>query len=259
MLKEILQKAINVRKSQYAKHREKIEAKAEELNKGAVISGYNRGLVINTCPTWGKDGRPHSPFDGYLWEDIRTGNIDSYGGGQYLPYTDDFDDINKSEYSGDHGYYHILMTPEMIQTLSEKEYEYLLRYYSGKSWDISGVTVTSVKTYAPKYILDILKEYSQHIISKLREKAKENKGTAPEGRTTISGQVVSTKDVQGYYGETTKCLIILENKSTVWGTLPGKLDKNFRGKITITATFKQNGSDNTHAFYSRPSLIEYED
>lgn len=258
MFKEILAQAIEARRQEYRAHRARIEARAEELNKGAVISGYNRGLVISTEPTWGKDGRPHAPFDGYMWEDIRTGNIESYGGGQYLPYTDDFDDINKPEYTGDNGFYYIKMTEEMLQAFEEKEYAYMFSVNKGSFYQLGGSMVTSVKLYAPKYVLTLAADYSNAEIARLKELEKLTKGEAPEGRVDITGQVVSTKVVDGYYGVSIKCLIKLENGATVWGSLPGKLHVDFRGKINMTATFERKADDSTHAYFKRPKLWSFE-
>lgn len=258
MFKEILVQAIEARRAEYRAHRERIEARAAELNKGAVIAGYNRGAVISTEPTWGKDNRPHAPFDGYLWEDVRTGNIDAYGGGQYLPYTDDFDDINKPEYTGDHGYYYVRMTEEMLVALEDKEYSYMFSINKGSFFKLGDTMITSVKIYAPKYILDLLSKYSEAELIRLKEIEKLSKGEAPDGRQDVFGTVLNVKVTDGYYGPAIKCLIKLENGATIWGTLPKPLHVDFRGWIKMTATFERKADDNTHAYYKRPKLIEFE-
>lgn len=258
MFKDILIASIEARRAEYRAHRERIEAKAAELNKGAVIAGYNRGQVISTEPTWGKDNRPHAPFDGYLWEDPRTGSIDAYGGGQYLPYTDDFDDINKPEYTGDHGYYYVRMTQEMLDAFEDAEYSYMFRINKGSFYKLGDTMITSVKIYAPKYVLELSAKYSEEEIEHLKEIEKLSKGEAPEGRQDIFGHVVHVKVTEGYYGVAIKCLIKLENGATLWGTLPKPLHVDFRGWVKMTATFERKADDATHAFYKRPKVIEFE-
>lgn len=258
MFNQKLAIAVNERREAYKAHRMKIEAHAEELNKGAVIAGYNRGMVINTEPTWGKDGRPHAPFDGYLWEDIRTGNVDAYGGGQYLPYSDDFDDL-KPEYQSDHGYIRILMSDAMISAINESDYRYAMSMIEGKSWEIAGVKITAVKFYAHKSIQKVAEDYAIKLINELRKKEKSNKGEAPIGRVTIKGEVIHTKVVESLYGASIKCLIKLDNGSTVWGTLPSPLHVEYRGPIEITATFDRKDDDLTHSFFKRPILISHKE
>lgn len=255
MLSSIISNLINERKTAYLNHRAKIEKRAEELNKGSVISGFNRGAVITTEPTWGKDNRPHSPFDGYLWEHPRTGSIDAYGAGQYLPFTDEFTDIFNPEYSGEHGFYYIRLTPEMIDAINDNSMYF--HCIPGKSWEVANVMIVSTKVYAAPYLLDALKAYSEEKIKELQDTEKLSKGEAPEGKQTVNGKIINVKEIDGYYGFTLKCLIVLENKSTIWGTLPKSLDKDFRGEVTLSATFERSKDDNTHSFFKRPKLLNH--
>ena len=43
--------------------------------------------------------------------------------------------------------------------------------------------------------------------------AAEVKGLAPEGRQTVTGVILSTKVVEGFYGSTVKMLLKLENNT----------------------------------------------
>lgn len=83
----------------------------------------------------------------------------------------------------------------------------------------------------------------------------EVKGDAPVGRQTVTGTILSTKLVEGYYGNTLKMLLKLENGSRVWLTVPAKAAADKGDIITVTATFDVSKDDKSFAFGSRPSLV----
>ena len=85
--------------------------------------------------------------------------------------------------------------------------------------------------------------------------ATEVKGLAPEGRQTVTGVILSTKTVEGFYGTTLKMLVKLENNSRVWLTVPSKATADRGDTITVTATFEVSKDDKSFAFGSRPSLV----
>lgn len=83
----------------------------------------------------------------------------------------------------------------------------------------------------------------------------EVKGPAPEGRQTVTGVILSTKQVEGYYGWQQKMLVKLTNNSKVWLTVPSKADATKGDTITVTATFEVSKDDASFAFGKRPSLV----
>ena len=85
--------------------------------------------------------------------------------------------------------------------------------------------------------------------------AAEVKGLAPEGRQTVTGTILSTKLVEGFYGSTLKMLLKLENNSRVWLTVPSKATADRGDSITVTATFEVSKDDKSFAFGKRPSLV----
>ena len=87
------------------------------------------------------------------------------------------------------------------------------------------------------------------------QEATEVKGEAPEGRVTVTGTVLSTKLVEGFYGSTLKMLLKLENNSKVWLTVPSKATINRGDSITVAATFEVSKDDKSFAFGKRPSLV----
>lgn len=85
--------------------------------------------------------------------------------------------------------------------------------------------------------------------------ALETKGNAPEGRVTVTGVILSTKVVEGFYGATVKMLLKLENNSRVWLTAPSKTVADRGDTITVTATFEVSKDDVSFAFGKRPTLV----
>jgi hypothetical protein len=85
--------------------------------------------------------------------------------------------------------------------------------------------------------------------------ALEVKGEAPVGRVTVTGVVLSTKTVEGFYGTTRKMLVKLENNSRVWVTTPAGSGIERNDTVTFTATFEASKDDKSFAFGSRPTLV----
>jgi len=91
---------------------------------------------------------------------------------------------------------------------------------------------------------------------------KAKKGTAPKGRQTIEGTIVSITMQASEYGRQLKMMVELGNRSTVWGTIPVKIFKDREAanglaglKIQFEAEFCPTAEDKTHAFFKRPTKV----
>lgn len=84
------------------------------------------------------------------------------------------------------------------------------------------------------------------------------------GKQTITGVVVSTKFVEGYYGGVTKMLIKDDKGFKVWGSVPAALydAMNDEGeyldalkgrRVTFTATVEASNDDDKFGFFKRPT------
>lgn len=104
-------------------------------------------------------------------------------------------------------------------------------------------------------VLKSLARDVETVTSKAAE-ATEVKGDAPEGRVTVTGTVLSTKLVEGFYGSSLKMLMKLENNSRIWLTVPSKASINRGDTVTITASFELSKDDKSFAFGKRPSLVK---
>lgn len=238
----------------YYAHRAKVEKRAAELNAGWAKSRYGRDyLDVVVAPTWGKDDRPHAPFDGYIWEN-ELGEAEVYGGGQYLPYISEIERFDKPEYTGDHGWWKLRLTAGMFADISEIDCIEIRMPY--KTWDIGDKKAYMCQVRANVNILKAIQEFSASWFDDYYKSLNALKGEAPEGKVAVKGVVVSTKLYEDYYGVSAKMTVRLENGATVYGTLPNIVDINYRGEIEFKATFTHAKGDSTHAFYKRPSSVK---
>ena len=106
------------------------------------------------------------------------------------------------------------------------------------------------------------KKLAEEIKNPPPPKPEEIKVTAPEGRTTFTGTIVSCKWYDSQYGGSSKITVKIEEEDGIWlawGTLPSKVDGNCdeqRGRtITLTGTLT-HGDEPHFAFFKRPSLVE---
>lgn len=82
---------------------------------------------------------------------------------------------------------------------------------------------------------------------------------APSGRVAVTGEITSTKVVDGDYGTTYKMLVKSDEGFKVWCSIPAALletttPEEAKGRrITFTATLQPTQDDPSFAFGSRPS------
>lgn len=90
-----------------------------------------------------------------------------------------------------------------------------------------------------------------------------------EGNGVITGTVLSTKNVESYYGTTTKMLVLDDRNFKVWGTLPSALEGSYtwneaRGdydevvaaskgdRVSFVANVEASDDDKSFGFFKRP-------
>lgn len=218
-------------------------------------------------PTVGKDGRLHAPHDGYEWED----NL--YHGGSYLPTPADLlqaiqenkgfmfstRNCHKNEKS-----VRVKSTTDtfnsIMEDLNSAQEELgikldMVKVTHGSVWDSNQCYIYVASTYPT--LIKTLEDYAHEVKIKAFEEAKKLKGTAPTGRQQVTGKVLSIK-VPSYYDhiQVTRMLVLLDNKSTVFGTVPNALleqEVSIGDTVSFAATFTHADNDTTHSFYKRPS------
>jgi hypothetical protein len=220
-------------------------------------------------PTIDRFGRMHAPCDGYEWDDR------IFPGGAYLPFPMEFWEmlseqagrpIGPGSYEGKGARKHRIK----VTVVEANELEVALKDFAvvgkGKTWD-DGVSCYVYIETSRSGLSELVDTYHQEqlAIRKAKEDAEKAarhalKGEAPEGRVSVKGKVLAVKVQEqeqfSYYSPTHvwKMLVELENKSTVWGTIPSSIEELGSGdEVEFTATFTRAADDNTHAFFKRPS------
>lgn len=104
----------------------------------------------------------------------------------------------------------------------------------------------------------VLKSLARDIehASRKAVEAETPKGPVPTGRVTVTGTILSTKVVEGFYGSQVKMLLGLENGSRVWATLPAKSGAAKGDTITVAVTIEASKDDVSFGFGKRPSLVK---
>lgn len=130
-------------------------------------------------------------------------------------------------------------------------YVQLNRISLGESWIESEEMAYCYIKINSTYALGIQSAVSE--INELLESVREIKGIVPEGRMELQGTVMKLKVELSPYGPSMKMLVQLQNKGTIWGTVPKSISHvQERQQIQFTATVTRS-KDASHGFFSRPS------
>lgn len=74
-----------------------------------------------------------------------------------------------------------------------------------------------------------------------------------EGRTQITGEVLSTKAQYSDYGMTIKMLVRDDRGFKVWGTIPSQISVEKGSRVQFTATVTKSNDDEAFGFFKRPT------
>ena len=278
MIAKILENVTDIEeknKSLYEKRLERVKEAYSKANDSISPNLDNRGRFHSPC-----NGYTVPQFSKFL--DDAEGFEDNYKNtlfskGEFIPYPM-IDDYDYFTMLGDRTKHYSF---QFRIKVSEKEIEVLesvncedkpFTISFSKSWifrnvKYSFVTIRSFWKTVHYEFADNIQSYLQMIEEKERlEKERvrlerlAKKGKAPVGVDTVSGTVISFKNVfDGFGNIKTKMLVKLENKSTVFGIRPARIKDVKEGdKVTFTATFESTGDD-THAFYKSPKQVSFEE
>lgn len=75
----------------------------------------------------------------------------------------------------------------------------------------------------------------------------------PAGRMDIVGTVLSTRVVEGHYGDTLKMFVKTPEGYTLWGTVPSSLRVEKGQEVRFRATVEPSKDDPKHGYFSRPT------
>ena len=242
--------------------KKRIAKRKDEINE--AVSAANDG----TPPNMDANGRLHAPVDGYIFVHPELGDL-VYGKGEFLPNL--FEDDEEAAFGGV-GNFNFLHKQRF--KFAGKELKAVtaleitgVRINAGSSWTDRVTKLTTAYVYiesASKGLLNVVaKQIAEHFEQAkehAKKKIKAAKGTAPSGKQTVRGKVVTIKGLESTYGYNQvdwKMLVELESGATVWGSVPAAfLGMSESGlEVEFTATFEQAQDDETHAFYKRPTKL----
>lgn len=262
----ILDTNIAANNAAYEKEQKRLESLFKECNSSIP-------------PNVDVDGRYHAPIDGYVCP-FDTIENKTYRKGQYLPLPKDLiellEELNPSydvmQYDKLGLKKEKILIPaslagELIKITTKYPYHIHINISTGKTFTRNNVE--SCYIYITTKRISILKDAFKCIYNMVnnkeqekKEEEKAQKGIAPTGKQSITGVIKAAYWKDNYFGGSYKMIVELDNKATIWGSIPRKAidsvddikelkDKN----ISFTATFEHAEDDNTHSFYKRPSKV----
>lgn len=85
-----------------------------------------------------------------------------------------------------------------------------------------------------------------------------------DGKQVITGEVITVKTQEGYYGDTLKMLVRDDRGFKVWGTVPSSLSEaayeaetTVKGsRVNFSANVEASKDDNKFGFYKRPTQAQ---
>lgn len=230
--------------------------RAREAKAIAAFSELNDGM----SPTIDCNGRFHAPCDGYSvpYDCYATGDL--FNKGEFLPVPEDmYTEEYHKEFKEFGHKAKLLMNSAMIAEWNSISGLNGIGQ-AGKSWEKDGDTYCYLYVTAHKPLVVAMQDACEAYKKQEADKAKLSKGVAPVGRVTVTATILHVSQSMGLYGPSLKVLLELENKSTVYGTLPSciDIDDAVKGAVMeFTATFEHANGDNTHSFYKRPKVVDF--
>lgn len=243
--------------------------KVHEMNVRRYELLLQRARDINDGlePTVDRNGRLHAPRDGYT--DPNTDSI--YRGGSYLPFPEEYYidpqtgemKFRGGSYTGRSGWRYqerVKMTEESANALKQVgdgiKFGDYFDISMGKVWEADGLRLCYAYIKASyKVILEAIVKFARGNEHKTPQVDRVDPATLPElaeGRGTFTGNVVSVKMQEGFYGYEHKMLIVLDDGNKIYGTVPASISDVEKGaRVTFVANLKKKEAG--FYFFSRPS------
>jgi len=264
---------LGARLRDYAAAKERAH-KAWVTRKEAVMAKMNAGVK----PTVGSNRKGeftgfHAPHDGYVheWVEGEKTFRKQFMGGQFLPIDKNQDSMFENELGEMKTHRFRNVSGEKFDAVerallnSRGIYALDIRIGRGKSWeDREG------NWHSYTYLTDAPNDVAEHIemffmgeIYEARQVAEEKRQAeheaaepCPTGRVVVTGEVLSVKLQDGYYGSTWKMLVKDDRGFKVWGSIPSSLDASRGCRVTFTAAIEPSNDDDKFGFYKRPTKAE---
>lgn len=94
---------------------------------------------------------------------------------------------------------------------------------------------------------------NREVLEAQRAAEKASARDCPTGRMDIVGTVLTTRVVEGHYGDTLKMFVKTPEGYTLWGTVPSGLRAEKGSEVRFRATVEPSKEDPKHGYFSRPT------
>lgn len=211
-----------------------------------IISAYSE-TNNELPPNVDSSGRLHAPCDGY--EDMDGRGV--YGKGEFLPVPDFvFEQLEREGLSCDRGSKEfglkskvLISADDSIGIMDTLLTSYGLSSSTGKHFERNGLEMCYLYVTGNDPLVKVMEEAINKFKIEEREIKKLSKGEAPCGKQTVMAKIVFIKTIEPatqLYCGSYKMMCELENKATVWGTLPKSLHGAKVGDtFSLKGAFKQ--------------------
>lgn len=144
-----------------------------------------------------------------------------------------------------------------------------------RCWAIYATLGTGIEKYEENTIRDIvgklvqygsISEKAENFLKVLLEKidnraviaahkAAEHEAAevCPEGRVTVTGEILTTRVDESQFGSVIKMLVRDDRGFKVWGSMPGNLDAKRGDRVSFSANVTRSDKDDKFGFYKRPT------
>lgn len=214
-------------------------------------------------PNEDRNGRLHAPCDGY--EDIDGRGL--YNKGEFLPIPECV--RLEMEMQGIHPNEKVYGSRSRV-LVAEKEaddimkmfvYNYFLPADKGKAFERDNEMMQYVYVRGNDALINVIEQTVKNYNAAQYEERRKHKGKVPVGKFCLTGKLLMVRvipPINEWDRTTVKMLVELENKATIYGTLPKRAcNEGYKAgdEISIAGTFSASISDDTHGYVSRPRLM----
>lgn len=138
-------------------------------------------------------------------------------------------------------------TPGLAEALETDHYivQDIARRFHGSNPSLSEKQIALV--------FKLQREAEERAVERAEQEAKATPVIEGKG-VVVTGKVLSTKWVEGYYDSVLKMLVLDDRGFKVWGTVPSALDVKRQDRVSFTANIEVSHDDETFGFFKRPRL-----